>query len=740
MTSRSDPKQSWGLRASIGTKFALAVCLVLGIVSTWVGSELIDSSRKGLIDAKRRAATMVVDAFAPTLVPALDFGDADAVAESARLLRAGKDVVAVAIWAGQEPDPVVAIPRPPAGRREPTSDHDEMIGTSVVVTRRLVSPAGKEVGALRVKFTTLPEQEAARRARHRIAATTALLALLVAGTVLGIARLEIVGPLRRLLLAMDAVASGQDATVPIRSRDEVGQLSSMFNQMSVAIRDRERSLQDALERLQGLLDGMRQAIIVVDSNGILPGLRSRQAELMFSPERLQGDPAPLLFGDRPESVERIAFVQWLTLALGAASEERESLRELAPTETVVRDAAGSRRELELEFRPILDQGRIARLMVLCTDVTASRELERQVAEKDKEHERQMRAMRNLAAGGAQLVVNLLASARSAAQRTRQVICSERPDRTDLASSFRAMHTIRGEAQLFNLETVTAAASQVESTLVRLGDDATPASLPGLRAELLANLDNLDHAVTRAETMLVEASPTGRAILDQVTVRRSDLDAIEPHLATASADLAALLSRLTARPFGELVLGLPDAAQRWAERAGKLVALDIRGTDVMVPRKLAAVLSGVVTHLVRNAVAHGIESAADRAACGKDERGIVTVSCRPVDDGVEMQVTDDGAGLAAERVASIAASIGLKPSAPEDSVFAEGLSTAGDADAPDALAGRGMGLAAVRQDLAAVGYEVSLRSERGRGVQVVVRPHRPVVKDTDIHGQAIHPGH
>jgi HAMP domain-containing protein len=354
MTSRSDPQQRRGLRASIGTKFALAVCLVLGIVSTWVGSELIDSSRKGLIDAKRRAAAMVVDAFAPTLVPALDFGDADAVAESARLLRAGKDVVAVAIWAGQEPNPAVAIPRPPPGRREPASDRDEMIGTSVVVTRRLVSPAGKEVGALCVEFTTLPEQEAARRTRNRIAATTALLALLVAGTVLGIARLEIVGPLRRLLLAMDAVASGQDATVPIRSRDEVGQLSSMFNQMSVAIRDRERRLQEALDRLQGLLDGMRQAIIVADSNGILPGLRSRQAEVMFGPERLQGDPAPLLFGDRPESVERIAFVQWLTLALGAASEEWESLRELAPTETVVRDAAGSRRELELEFRPILD--------------------------------------------------------------------------------------------------------------------------------------------------------------------------------------------------------------------------------------------------------------------------------------------------------------------------------------------------------------------------------------------------
>jgi len=241
-------------------------------------------------------------------------------------------------------------------------------------------------------------------------------------------------------------------------------------------------------------------------------------------------------------------------------------------------------------------------------------------------------------------------------------------------------------------------------------------------------------------MLVEASPIGRAILDQVTVQRSDLDAIEPHLATAPAELAALLSRLTARPFGELVLGLPDAAQRWAERAGKVVALDIRGVDVMVPRKLAAVLSGVVAHLVRNAIAHGIEPAADRTARGKDERGIVTVSCQPVDGGVELQVTDDGAGLAAERVASIAASIGLKPSAPEDSVFAEGLSTASDADAPDALAGRGMGLAAVRQDLAAVGYEVTLRSERGRGVQVVVRPHRRLAKDTEIHGQASHSGH
>ncbi len=740
MTSRSDPQQSGGLHASIGTKFALAVCLVLGIISTWVGTKLIDSSRKGLIDAKRRAAAMVVDAFAPTLAPALDFGDVDAVSESARMLRNGKDVVAVAIWAGQEPNPIVAIPRPPPARRELSGNHEEMTGSSVVVIRRLVSPAGKELGALRAEFSTLPEQEAARHARNRIAAVTAWLTVLVAGTVLGIARLEVVGPLRRLLLAMDAVASGQDATVPVHARDEVGQLSSMFNQMSAAIRDRERRLQDALGRLQGLLDGMRQAIIVVDSNGILPGLRSRQAEVMFGPDRLQGDPAPLLFGDRPESVERTAFVEWLTLALGAAPEDWEALRDLAPTETVLRDAAGSCRELELEFRPILDEGRIARLMVLCTDVTASRQLERQVAEKDKEHERQMRAMRKLVAGGAQLVVNLLASARTAAQRTREIICSEPLDRADLASCFRAMHTIRGEAQLFDIEPVAVAASQTENTLVRLRDGATPESLPELRTELLANLDNLDHAVVRAETMLVEASPIGRAILDQVTVQRSDLDAIELHMTAAPPSLAAVLSRLTARPFGELVLGLPDAAQRWAERAGKLVALDIRGTDVMVPRKLAAVLSGVVAHLVRNAVAHGIESAADRTACGKDERGIVTVSCRPVDGGVEVQVADDGAGLASDKVASVAASIGLKPSAPEDSVFAEGLSTASDPGAPDALAGHGMGLAAVRQDLAAVGYEVTLRSERGRGVRVLVRPRQPLAKGTEIHGHASHPGY
>jgi chemotaxis protein histidine kinase CheA len=160
---------------------------------------------------------------------------------------------------------------------------------------------------------------------------------------------------------------------------------------------------------------------------------------------------------------------------------------------------------------------------------------------------------------------------------------------------------------------------------------------------------------------------------------------------------------------------------WAEREDKRVELAIEGRDVRVPPALAGVLPGALAHLVRNAVAHGIEPPHERTRAGKEPVGVVQLVAEEKPNGVVVRVEDDGRGFDEARIRARAAELGLAAAPPEDLVFAAGLSTR---DARSELGGLGVGLDAVRADLAAVGYAVVASSTAGKGARFSLSPKAP----------------
>src|SRR5205823_1160208 len=142
--------------------------------------------------------------------------------------------------------------------------------------------------------------------------------------------------------------------------------------------------------------------------------------------------------------------------------------------------------------------------------------------------------------------------------------------------------------------------------------------------------------------------------------------------------------------------------------------------VRVPPSLATVLGGVFTHLIRNAIVHGIELPAERIAAGKAPGGVIRVMASESKDGPVVEVEDDGQGIDLVEIAERAAAIGHDAaySSVQELAFLPGLSTvrrAGD------LAGRGVGLYAVRAELASVGYVVEVFSRAGEQTKFVLRP-------------------
>jgi two-component system, chemotaxis family, sensor kinase CheA len=183
------------------------------------------------------------------------------------------------------------------------------------------------------------------------------------------------------------------------------------------------------------------------------------------------------------------------------------------------------------------------------------------------------------------------------------------------------------------------------------------------------------------------------------------------------------ARLT--PFSSLTEHLPRAIRDLAHRLGKEVELEVQGGEVELDRTVIEALSDPLTHLVRNAVDHGLETSAQRVSLGKSPRGLLVLAARRERDKVLVEVSDDGAGFDASRLCKRAIDLGAMPAERVaelneqqsfELAFLPGLSTR--AEATD-LSGRGVGLDAVKSAVEAMGGKIVLRSAQGKGSRFIL---------------------
>jgi two-component system chemotaxis sensor kinase CheA len=181
-------------------------------------------------------------------------------------------------------------------------------------------------------------------------------------------------------------------------------------------------------------------------------------------------------------------------------------------------------------------------------------------------------------------------------------------------------------------------------------------------------------------------------------------------------LGRLVARLAAVPFGLTAAGVLESAPNWAAQEGNLVALRVEPRELLVPEALAQVLPGVLAHLVRNAIAHGVEPADERRQLGKPETGTISILAYATAAGICVTVEDDGRGVDSGEVMRRAGSQSEANAA--ELVFLPGLSAR---RGHDELAGRGVGLDAVRAELASIGYDATLSFTRNAGTKLVLAP-------------------
>ena len=187
-----------------------------------------------------------------------------------------------------------------------------------------------------------------------------------------------------------------------------------------------------------------------------------------------------------------------------------------------------------------------------------------------------------------------------------------------------------------------------------------------------------------------------------------------------------ITRTRMQRIENLFVALPRMVRDLSAELGKQVLVDIEGGDVELDREMIEMIRDPLTHIVRNAVDHGIELPAERLKAGKREIGILSVSARQSGNQILIDIQDDGRGIDGRKLVEKAIASGSidKAAAAELSerdqlalIFEAGLSTAKKVTS---ISGRGVGMDVVRSNVERIGGIVEVDSTPGEGTRMTLR--------------------
>ena len=358
---------------------------------------------------------------------------------------------------------------------------------------------------------------------------------------------------------------------------------------------------------------------------------------------------------------------------------------------------------------------------------------------------------------------------------------ETPDVELLHRIFRAAHTIKGNASMLGFEAIARFTHGLESLLDALRAGARPVTAEVIDALLVSGdllrrmlraeqhggeSTDVERALERLEALRngadaatatptpLHASPdsaTGAATLsasirvpigkvDRLINLVGELVITQAMVEQAAAALpsehaAALVAAVAhmdrhARELHEQVLALrmlpvrslfarfPRLVRDVAAALGKEAALDVSGEDTELDRTVIERISDPLTHLVRNAIDHGLEAPADRTAAGKPATGTIGLDAYQRGGSIYIEIADDGRGLDRARILATAIDSGLVAPGQELAdeqvwalVFQPGFSTA---TRVTEVSGRGVGMDVVRRNVEALGGTIAIHTTPGRG--------------------------
>ncbi|WP_295217612.1 chemotaxis protein CheA [uncultured Brevundimonas sp.] len=248
----------------------------------------------------------------------------------------------------------------------------------------------------------------------------------------------------------------------------------------------------------------------------------------------------------------------------------------------------------------------------------------------------------------------------------------------------------------------------------------PASAPVAPAPVTirVDLDRVDRLINVVGELVIQQAMLSQRVLESGLARSSGIALGLEDLELLTREIQDSVMAIRAQPVKSVFQRMPRLVREVADMVSKQVRLVTAGEDTEVDKTVVERLAEPITHMLRNAIDHGLETPEERVAAGKPAEGTVRLAALHRSGRIVIEISDDGRGINRERVKKIAIDKGLiAADAPltdeqiDNLIFAPGFSTA--AVVSD-ISGRGVGMDVVKRSIQALGGRISISSVPGKG--------------------------
>lgn len=272
------------------------------------------------------------------------------------------------------------------------------------------------------------------------------------------------------------------------------------------------------------------------------------------------------------------------------------------------------------------------------------------------------------------------------------------------------------AQTTEPEQATAA-----SAILPTAQAAQPAAAKPVTSETVrVDIERIDRLVNLVGELVINQAMLSQSVAESGLPPSSTVMTGLEAFMMLTRDIQDSVMMIRAQPVKPLFQRMARIVREASSAVNKDVRLKSEGEATEIDKTVIERLADPLTHMIRNAVDHGLETREQRLAAGKPPEGVITLSAQHRSGRVVIEISDDGAGINRPRVREIAANKGLIPadaqlsdSEIDNLLFLPGFSTASTISA---LSGRGVGMDVVKQAIQGLGGRITISSEKGKGTK------------------------
>ncbi|TDW36886.1 two-component system chemotaxis sensor kinase CheA [Rhizobium azibense] len=274
----------------------------------------------------------------------------------------------------------------------------------------------------------------------------------------------------------------------------------------------------------------------------------------------------------------------------------------------------------------------------------------------------------------------------------------------------------------NVTQMAAAAARVEKKESAASAAASAAAAAQNNAAagqtIRVDLDRVDRLINLVGELVINQAMLSQSVIENDTTGTSSINMGLEELQQLTREIQDSVMAIRAQPVKPVFQRMSRIVREIADMTGKTIRLITEGENTEVDKTVIDKLAEPLTHMIRNAVDHGIETPEKRAAAGKNTEGTVRLTAKHRSGRILIELADDGAGINREKVRQkaidndlIPADANLSDEEIDNLIFLPGFSTA---DKISDISGRGVGMDVVKRSIQALGGRINITSRPGHG--------------------------